>query len=317
MVICWPFATVCYGGRHSFDSYLIGCWGGLLLLAGQHPLLDWWWLADIVDLRFIARYYRQFRHSGQAERLLALLTLVIGVKKWVEILVNCLMDRPFWVWEVVEKTFVRGDLMGVEEDGSDGREFVGTLLVVDECVIVEGVDDVGDGEDFQRVIQLGWWPQVPGALGANECRQGMDELLLSIDGLQLQQGVLGQHMEVKWYCRTINQTYQQSAKPLYLQFTYLRALANMKMVKCFLCSRIWTILCPFEDSVINFLYESFKVTWWRTWAWILGWSLRLWSAWQIYRTQLCCKRRFCSGISLTPFSVSQQSQRSYCRTTSS
>lgn len=40
----------------------------------------------------------------------------------------------------------------------------------------------------------------------------MDELLLAVDGLQLEQGVLGQHMEVKWYCKTICQTYQQSAK---------------------------------------------------------------------------------------------------------
>jgi hypothetical protein len=68
--------------------------------------------------------------------------------------VNCLMDRPLSVGEMVEEALVGGDLVGVKKNRSDGGEFVGSLLVVDECVVVEGVDDVGDGENFQRMLQL-------------------------------------------------------------------------------------------------------------------------------------------------------------------
>lgn len=58
---------------------------------------------------------------------------------------NCLVDGPFSDGEMVEEALIWCDLVRVQEDWRDWHEFVGALLVVDQSVVVEGVDDIGDG----------------------------------------------------------------------------------------------------------------------------------------------------------------------------
>ena len=103
---------------------------------------------------------------------------------------NCWL---FWIGKRLEKSFVDCDGCRIEVEGCDGCEFIGSFLVEDECVVVEGVDDVRDGQYFQSMIK-GWGGSaVPGSLRADERRHRVDEGLFPVYGLQFQQGVLSEH----------------------------------------------------------------------------------------------------------------------------
>lgn len=76
---------------------------------------------------------------------------MVRIKASVEIVVDCSGRRTVSA-EEVEESVVGGEVMRIEEGWSDGGEAVSTILVVDEAVIVEGVDDVGDRQHFERLF---------------------------------------------------------------------------------------------------------------------------------------------------------------------
>ena len=83
--------------------------------------------------------------------------------------------------------------MRIEEGGRDGDELVDSLLVVYEGVVVEGVDDVRNRHHFQGLLHLRGRPQIPRPLGRDKRGKAVHKLLLTVDGLQLEEGVLSEH----------------------------------------------------------------------------------------------------------------------------
>lgn len=49
------------------------------------------------------------------------------------------------VGQQLKQGFVGAERAGLEDQWSDGYEFVLSVVVVDECMKVEGIDDVGNG----------------------------------------------------------------------------------------------------------------------------------------------------------------------------
>lgn len=49
------------------------------------------------------------------------------------------------VGEQLKQGFIGAESAGLQDERRDGYEFILCIVVVDECMEVEGIDDVGDG----------------------------------------------------------------------------------------------------------------------------------------------------------------------------
>lgn len=94
-----------------------------------------------------------------------------------------LRHRSIGVGQQLKQRFVGAKRAGLQDQRRDGYEFVLSLVVVDERVKVKGIDDVGNGQDLKRVLKLRRGAVVAGSLGADQGGQGVNELLLAVDGL--------------------------------------------------------------------------------------------------------------------------------------
>lgn len=65
-----------------------------------------------------------------------------------------LRDRSIGVGQQLKQSFIGTKHAGLQDQRCDGYEFILSLLVVDECVVVKGIDDVGNGQDLKRMVEL-------------------------------------------------------------------------------------------------------------------------------------------------------------------
>lgn len=68
------------------------------------------------------------------------------------------------VGQQLKQCFVGGETAGLQNQRSDGYEFILSIVVVYECVEVEGIDDVGNGQDFEWMLKLRGRSAVPSPL---------------------------------------------------------------------------------------------------------------------------------------------------------
>lgn len=75
-----------------------------------------------------------------------------------------LRHGPIGVGQQLKQGFIGGERAGLQDQRCDGYEFILSIVVVDECVEVEGIDDVGNGQDFEWMLKLRGRAAVPSPL---------------------------------------------------------------------------------------------------------------------------------------------------------